>query len=136
MADLIERLTNPEATEQLIGMVSYEAATWRVEPNRERDAVEEAGFLDAVAHTLEALRTALSQEREARERAERERDIKAELLKEEFRESARRADKIMALKARLAEAEMLMKPFAGVLPKTSAHVAIDHFLAQETNHER
>jgi chromosome segregation ATPase len=72
MADLIERLTNPEATEQLIGMVSYEAATWRVEPNRERDAVEEAGFLDAVAHTLEALRTALSQEREAREKAEKD----------------------------------------------------------------
>lgn len=71
-SDLIERLTNPEATEQLIGMVSYEASTWRVEPNRERDAVEEAGFLDAIAHTLEALRTALAIERERAEKAEKE----------------------------------------------------------------
>jgi hypothetical protein len=48
-------MTNPQAVKDLIEMVRAEAEQWREEPERERDPVEEAGFLDAIAKTLEEL---------------------------------------------------------------------------------
>lgn len=82
---------------------------WRDLPN---DAM-----IPAVPLLREAA-TALAQEREAREKAEKELGIKAELLTEEFRESARRADKIMALKRELDEARGWAKDWRQIVEVT------------------
>jgi hypothetical protein len=134
MADLIERLTTPRRQLHRFGKMVDKSP-----PAIQREAAAE----------IASLRTSLSQEREAREKAESERDelrlvgTEKELRRE--RDDAR---------ASLAEAKRLLKPFAETAdhydpPEDNEHgVAWAHdfplkllheirtFLSQEPNHER
>jgi hypothetical protein len=136
MADLIERLTTPRRQLHRFGKMVDKSP-----PAIQREAAAE----------IASLRTSLSQEREAREKAERERDelrlvgTEKELRRE--RDDAR---------ASLAEAKRLLKPFADIGGGLGA-AWLDHethwssihdniavrdlraagrFLSQEPNHER
>jgi hypothetical protein len=126
MADLIERLTTPRRQLHRFGKMVDKSP-----PAIQREAAAE----------IASLRTSLSQEREAREKAERERDelrlvgTEKELRRE--RDDAR---------ASLAEAKRLLKPFANiaamevhakeaesVLVNVSRCRAAARFLSQEPN---
>jgi hypothetical protein len=141
MVDLIERL---RASDTLSRGENYEP--WVIPPSELR--------LEAAAE-IETLRSALSQEREAREKAEKRADANAdhaglananlkqmEAARASWKTEAERLNvAVEALEASLAEAKRLLKPFAAFSDHKSSYVElpvrwcepIARFLSQEPN---